>query len=454
MVPEQLCIIATRVTADKNMKQIILTMALCGIMANAAPAQTPPPDQSKPGAIAEALIDALGKEDFNGAGRDFDETMKLKLPPEKIRAVWQSLTGMAGAYKGRLQTRTERSQLGTPVTINCDFEKYPIEARILVSTALRIQSFWCAPATTSLPSYADSRLYTEEPGSFTSQGMELKGTLTIPKGKGPFKAVFMVHGSGPQDRDETMGPNKFFRDIAAGLASQGIAVFRYDKRRAYPGISEADITVKEEVLDDALAAAAFLRADGRIKADGIYVLGHSLGAQFAPRIVQLDGKLAGFIVAAGPVRPFGETILRQSVYLAGLDGAVTEAEKAWIEVLKKQAALAEGPELKETTPAKDLPLGLNPKYLISLNRYKPVKTAAGLQIPMLILQGERDYQVTMDDFRLWEEGLTGRSNAAFKSYPGLNHLFMHGEGPGNPSEYSIPGHVDGTVIKDIADWLK
>ena len=437
------------------MKTLIFTLAFGGMLAGGAMAQPVLLNQTKPKAIAAALIDRLGEGDFNGAGRDFDDNLKLNLPPEKLKAAWRSITAMAGPYKQQLQVRAENSPQGTMVTILCDFTKFPMESRILVSADLRIKSFWCAPAVTAPPGYTNSALFTEEPLSFAAQGATLNGTLTLPKGDGPFKALLLVHGSGPHDRDETIGPNKPFRDIAAGLASRNIAVFRYDKRRAYPtGVTYADITVKEEVLYDALAAAAALRSDRRVNPEGIYVLGHSLGGQLAPWIAKSDDKIAGIVVAAGPVGSFGETVLRQSIYLAELDGTVTDEERAAIEALKKQAALADGPELNENTPAKDLPLGLNPKYLLSLRRCEPVTTAAGLQIPLLVLQGERDYQVTMEDLRSWKDGLTGKTNAVLKSYPGLNHLFMRGEGPGNPNEYMLPGNVTEEVITDISAWLK
>lgn len=441
------------------MKTLLFTLIFSAMLQGGALAQAPRQDQEKAKAIVAAMIDSLAKGDFVGAERDFDGTLKLMLPPDKLQAAWLALTGMAGAYKQQLRVSAESMSQGTQVNILCDFEKVPMEARIPVGKDLRIKTFFFGWPTAGQPGYADGGQFTEEPLSFAAQGTTLDGTLSLPKGTGPFQAVLLVHGSGVSNRDgkplQLPWPIRPFRDIAAGLASRGIAVYRYDKRSSLPpGISKTDYTVKEEVLDDALAALAALRKDNRINPDGLYVLGHSLGGQLAPWLAQLDGRLAGLISAAGPMRPFGETVLRQTIYLSELDGTVTENERAAIEKAKKQAAILDGPELNENTPPEDLPPGAGAKYFLSLRRADPAKTAAALQVPLLVLQGERDYQVTLEDFSLWREGLAGKDNAAFKSYPGLNHHFMRGEGPGNPNEYMLPGNVAEEVITDIAAWLK
>lgn len=437
------------------MRTFLYTLTCIGILAGSAPAQPPRQTRELPGAIAAAMIDSLAKGDFIGAERDFDESFKLKVPPEKLQAAWRTMTSLAGAYERQLRAATEEAGQSVRVRIICDFEKFPLEVTVPFTQELRINGFSFRLVYTGLPGYADGEKFTEEPLSFSSQGTELKGTLTLPKGPGPFKAVLLVHGSGPNDQDSTIGPNKPFRDIAAGLASRGTAVFRYEKRRGIPpGIAAAEYTVKEEVINDALAAAAALRGDRRIARDGLYLMGHSLGGQLAPWIARLDGNMAGVISAAGLVKPLGETMLRQKIYLKGLDGTVTDEERAEIEAARKQAELIDGPELNENTPAKDLPGGLSPEYFLTLRGYEPVGTAAGLKLPLLILQGERDYQVTMDDFRLWREGLAGKADAVLKSYPGLNHHFIYGEGPGGPDEYLLQGNVAEEVITDIAAWLK
>ncbi len=93
-------------------------------------------------------------------------------------------------------------------------------------------------------------------------------------------------------------------------------------------------------------------------------------------------------------------------------------------------------------------------YLLDLKDYDPVAAAKKLAIPMLFLQGGRDYQVTMKDFVLWKTGLAGRKEVAFQDFPALNHLFEAGEGRSTEAEYRKPGHVAPEVIDAIAKWVK
>lgn len=98
--------------------------------------------------------------------------------------------------------------------------------------------------------------------------------------------------------------------------------------------------------------------------------------------------------------------------------------------------------------------GVPASYWLDLRGYDPAESAKTLKQPMLILQGERDYQVTMEDFKRWNTVLAGKGNVTFKSYPGLNHLFIAGTNRSTPLEYEQPGHVDVRVVEDIASWIK
>src|SRR6185295_15051960 len=227
---------------------------------------------------------------------------------------------------------------------------------------------------------------------------------------------------------------------------------RYEKRTHQHGAklaSAAGFTVQQETIDDALAAAALLRGTEGIDAGRVFVLGHSLGAMLVPRIGRQDPKIAGFIVMAGAARPLDELILEQVTYIAALDGVVSDEEKGQIAGLREQVA-----KVKALQPgATGTVLGAPASYWLDLRGYNPPEAARALQRPMLILQGERDYQVPMGELAVWRKALAGHPGVTFKSYPGLNHLFIAGEGRPGPAEYQRPGHVAEAVVADIAAWI-
>jgi alpha-beta hydrolase superfamily lysophospholipase len=234
-------------------------------------------------------------------------------------------------------------------------------------------------------------------------------------------------------------------------------VLRYDKRTKVHGAKMAKLdgmTVREETIDDALLAVKHLRERAEIDRKRIFVLGHSLGAMLAPRIAKRDETVAGLIILAGPTRPLGDLMVEQFEYIFSLDGKLSTTEKKKIESLKKTAALVKSPELTADTPRSMLFPGAPASYWLDLRGYRPAEVARGIDRPMLILQGERDYQVTMADFRGWKEALGERDNVRLESFPALNHLFIPGKGPSTPREYQQPGHVDEAVIRTIVEWIE
>jgi dienelactone hydrolase len=409
------------------------------------------------------FVDLLVKEDFAGAVAQFDSTMKNALPEPKLREVWQSLQQQVGPFKKRLQARTEKNDNYDAVFVTCRFEKADLDAKVVLDAGGHVAGLFFIPSKPPAGSFPPPPY--AKPGSFSEKDFKvgtgewsLPGTLTLPVGLAhPAPAVVLVHGSGPNDRDETIMANKPFRDLAWGLASKGIAVLRYEKRTkeyasklAASGLSQ--FTVKEETMDDALSAAAQLRATEGIDPKRIFVLGHSLGGTVAPRIGQSDPNLAGIIIMAGATRPLEDLMVAQTRYLITLQGKPSEENQA-----KLDALLAEVTKVKKLTDAdassSSLLLHAPPRYWLDLREHDPLAAVKTLHQPLLILQGGRDYQVTDADFDGWKKALDSRPGATFKLYPELNHLFISGKGQSTPAEYGQAGHVSENVVNDIAEWI-
>lgn len=408
---------------------------------------------------ATKLVDLLAQGKFADAHKTFDRDMQKAFSPEKLRDAWQSTVAEVGEFKRQAGARLEKIDQYNIVLVTCEFAKAKLDIRVVFDGDKKIAGLFIVPPkqaaadTYQPPAYVNREKFTEQSVTIGTGQTALPGTLTLPKGDGPFPAVVLVHGSGPQDRDETIGPNKPFRDLAWGLASQGIAVLRYDKRtKVHPAQFTGSFTVKEETTDDAIAAVNLLRQTPAINPTKVFVLGHSLGGMLAPRIAQQETGVAGIIILAGNTRPFEDLFVAQSTYLANLDGNVTKREKETINLFKQQVDRIKDRDLAKQ-PANELLLGAPPAYWLDLRTYKQQEVAKELKQPLLILQGERDYQVTMDDLRGWQKALDKRPNTAIKSYPNLNHLFVAGTEKSTPKDYQTAGHVDAVVITDIATWI-
>ena len=283
---------------------------------------------------------------------------------------------------------------------------------------------------------------------------ELDGKITVSlSGRSDIAAV-IVHGSGPVDMDCTIGPNKMYRDLAWGLAKNGIDVLRYDKRTFVYGGQSADepkkLTVKEEAIDDAIAAAALLKELGYKR---IFLIGHSEGALLAPAIVaESKGLFEGFISLAGSPRTLTEIQVDQVRASANLITSfqIEQYIKAELAKYDQVNSWPESKLLSETI------FGIPAYYVKDMISRDAGKIAATLDVPMLFLQGSADFQVyAKKDFVMWQDILEGKGGVVFKLYDGLNHLFMVSEGPdvGTVKEYDTKRHMSQDVIKDIAAFM-
>jgi dienelactone hydrolase len=385
----------------------------------------------------------------------FDAAFLARIPPPAAASLNATFAGLTTLKLDSITTSTPDA-LVFVVTANGT----ELSVAISVDAQGLIDGLRLSPATSSPTSVAPSESATGVRSIPVGVGSPpLTATLTLPAHASRVPAVVLVGGSGPSDQDEAIGPDKLFLDLADGLAADGIATLRYDKRTLdYPAsINEATFTPTQEYVPDAVAAVNLLRQRPEIDPTRIFVLGHSQGGTFAPLIARTDPQIAGIILLAAGSEPFGPDLLRQVTYLATLPGSIGAQAKAELPEAEQAEQQIDSPNLATEPPsALTSPLlgGAGPAYFLDLRNYNEVATARNIPQPILILQGDRDYQVTVaDDLSLWLQGLSGRPGVTVHQYPQADHFFIDATGPPTPADYDQPAHADPAVIADIAAWI-
>lgn len=423
------------------------------LLGGAAPATA----QEADSAVAEArrFVALLQAGKWEDATARMTAEAAAGIGASRLEAGWTQIRSGLGELRGMELLRVEAADSTHVVDFAATFGTQKVLLRLALTQSRQVAGFRIMPlpaestAPGAVAPYVDAARFREEPVELGHPEWRLGGTLTVPVAPGPHPAVVLVHGSGPQDRDQTLGPNRVFRDLAQGLASQGIVVLRYDKRTHTHGVRMTAVSVEAEVIEDALAALQMVRGRAEVDAGRVHLLGHSLGAQLGPEIAERDGRLAGLILLAAPARRIGELIAEQLAYLATLPQNQGEARQQ-IEAMQAQIARLHSP----ATPDTAVILGAPASWFRELDRHDPIRTALRLSIPLLVLHGERDYQVPPSDASAWADALKRRPGAHVRLLSGLNHHFLHGEGPPNPAEYARPGHVAPVVISAIAEFIR
>lgn len=381
-----------------------------------------------------------------------DENMIKAVNANKYKLIFKDLIKKSGDFVEVKETFTTKSGAYDIVSIPVILEKQNTNINVVFNSEKYISGI-------NFPEYQEASnvimpdTIIEQDLTSDVNGFKLPGTLTFPKEGESFPCVILVHGSGPNDRDETLYQNKPFRDIAWGLAEKGIAVYRYDKRSYVYGnelMDDFDVTLYEETIDDSVEIAKMMQYIEKINKDKIYILGHSLGGFAIPRIAQNSEETAGFIIMAGAVRNLKEMILEQYEYIFNIDETISKEEKTELEKVNNEMTKLDNLDnIKED----EIIMGAYKAYWIDNMNYRPIETAKSIDRPVLVLQGERDYQVTMEDYNMWKDNFSSDNNWTFITYPKLNHMMMPGEGKPTNTEYKIVNRVSEKLIDDIAEWI-
>jgi dienelactone hydrolase len=438
---------------------LIMTVLSVG---QSAPASEPSPakgaGEGKP--IAVAFAEHLRQGRFEEAAKPFGQAMRKAMGPDKLAETWKKLGDQFGDFQGFGEPRLQKTGKYEVYVFPAQWKSISLDMQVTLTPEGRIGELFFRPAGSGddyqPPSYVDREKFKELGTEVGEDPWKLKAKLCVPVGKGKFPAVVLVHGSGPNNLDEKIGSNRPFRDLAWGLASRGIVVLRYDKRTFAHGskMTGGDMGVREEVLDDAIAALRMMRQRPEVISDRVYMLGHSLGGCLAPTIGKLDEKLAGMVILSGSLRPIEDVILDQLEYIASLPGDNQAAAKKTLgEASEEIERFRQG---KSAADAKLL--GVPIAYWKDLDSYLGKGGEAAIRDyrgPVLILGGGRDYQITRKDFELWQSILKGHENVTLRWIADANHLFAEGKGMGTPAEYmGRAKHVSLLVVKGIAEWIK
>lgn len=441
-------------------RQVLIFLLLISLSITSLPAQGRSAAQDTPETPQEIVFSLL--KDGNGKMLYFmcDSQVQQAVDIGSLNSLWKSLEAQAGRYVSHGQWKDFPGLEGA-VYSNISFENEKMALLITFNAGGMVSGLRIMPPfddndedeaerNTDTDAARDDATADRNVTECTVQTKDwtLPALLTEPdRERERTPIVILVHGSGPNDKDGSIGPNKVFKELAEELAAHGIASLRYDKRTLIYGqgafSNPEKVTLEEETIDDAVSAAALA---GSMGFRHIFILGHSLGAACAP-LIALQCSTSGIIMMAAPARPMKEMLEEQTKVISPYNSQET------MEQLRKATETIPADYLKE----------------VDYDRIQTAQKIVGKDIPTLILQGERDYQVTMEDFGIWKEAfstacvtdgsdVTGKecvidSDIIMKSYPGLNHIFHKGEGAPSPAEYMQKGRIPEQVIIDIAGFI-
>ncbi len=311
-------------------------------------------------------------------------------------------------------------------------------------------------------------------------GITLAGTLTIPEGQGPFPAVILLTGSGPQDRNEELYGHKPFLVLADYLTRQGIAVLRSDDRGVGGSSGNFASATTGDFAQDALAGVDFLKGRDDYKFGRIGLAGHSEGGMVAPLAASGSGSVDFIVLMAAPGIPFRDIVLSQmkrSYEKIGMSSGEAELNIAWYRQVFALVSIGRSDQQvrdemdrlfenlleedrtrmnksKESMEAEAASF-TSPWWRFAM-QYDPVSTLAKVGCPVLAINGEKDTQVLAEEnLAAIEKALRegGNGNCQVMELEGLNHLFQTAE-TGDELEY---GRIEETfspgAMEVIARWI-
>lgn len=391
----------------------------------------------------------------------------------KLGKLFSGLEKQFGKYSSIIDEKYTKEGDYNVVELELKFDKQNIIEKLVFDKDKKISGLWYKPGQINEKKETIKKSFDFESQEVTvdaGEGFPLKGMLLLPKEIEKAPALILLQGSGPQDKDETIGSNKPLKDIAEGLAKKGIITLRYDKRtyKYQEDLANSEnyktFTIDQEFVNDAVSAIELLKSNPKVDPDKIFILGHSMSGGYLSYINYKNPQVRGYISLAGSLRKMWEISNSQVLALAEELEKSGRGEEAQEYKNVSQANMAIASRLADMSEEESLDPS-NSIYGIYAYYFRHMASidSAGLFIadkkPLLVLQGLKDRQVTEEDLDLWKSALKDHPDMTIKEYENLNHLFGNYTGQETSLEnlisveYQVSTPVDQKVIEDINTWI-
>ncbi|WP_256301493.1 alpha/beta hydrolase family protein [Haloarchaeobius salinus] len=370
---------------------------------------------------------------------------------DAFEAYWWGLHGQYGEARGVREVTVDGDEAAVELSFEAGSETAHVGVEADGITDLRFDPEY------EVPGYVDEEAVTERDVTVDVDDVALDARLAVPDGDGPVPGVVLVHGAGIHDPDGTAGASKILKDLAWGLASEGVATLRYEKRLAEHEVPDAEFTLDRVVVDDAVVAVDTLADADAVREDAVFVAGHSQGGMAAPRIAERHGGVAGVVNLDGSpdpgLDPAHADIIR---YEFDVHGELTDEQEAQVAEDRETLRRIQAGEFDDDETI----MGRPGVWHRSLNAYDPSGTASALGVPVFVANTFRVDEAVQpelaafirDRYETWRHAdLPDGSRVAM--YEGLDHYFQAGFAPTNPLSLEFGGNVAADVVADLADWL-
>ncbi len=381
---------------------------------------------------------------------------------EGVGAMWRGILLQFGKYEGAQELAAQEAGGYTTYAAQATFARAQAQFAVVFDAEGKLaglQVLGVTPREQPQPE-PQGETVALRPGAAD----ETKATLFLPEGEGPFPVVILLSGSGPNDKDESAYGMAPFRDLAEGLAASGVGTLRYDKYTlAHKDILAADperlssFTMREEYVDDAAAAYAAISPDPRVS--GVFLLGHSQGAYAAPRAAAAlpDRAAKGVILLSGTPLSIAAIIDRQNRdELARMNLTPVQSAEVTARLDAEQEKITALEGMTEQQLKTTFLFGtLSGWYLRDERENAPAEVLAQLGVPVLVIQGGKDWQVKPEEgILLWRGALAG-VDAEFVEFPNMTHFLFDLEGPsqGSAADYLNPKPVSEALMDALAEWI-